>query len=124
MNFAFDELNFIYHDIFSEIEGLSFSKIKFDDNIDIIKEKFRNLKHLEIEDSNIESMKIFSVIENIRNSLIINSDSNICNSFLLENLNSNNMFRIRKITNEDKKIKINYCSPFNFDIYIDEIDKI
>ena len=123
MNFTFDEFNFIHHHFFNEIEGLSFSKIKFNDNIDIRKENFRNLKHLEIKDSIIESMKIFSVIENIRKSLIINSDSNICNSFLLEYFNDI-MFRIRKITNEDKKIKINYCSPFNFDIYIDEIDKL
>ena len=121
MDFCFDDMNFIYNDIFNELKQLSLTNIIFNDNFTLTKEKFAKLNNLYLYNNTIESSKIFSQVANI--SALITSDSNICKSELLSFMD-NNMFSMEKICNEGNSIKVYYSKPFKFYLNLDNINDI
>jgi len=122
MNFIFDDLNYIFDDIFNEIKRIKLSNIKLKEKIGITKEKFPHLEILELNKNNIESMEIFSEINDIKDLLQIESNSNICNNELLKNFDGDK-FEFNKINTNENKLEISYYSPIYFYLYLDELDK-
>ena len=122
LHFVFDDLNFIFDDIFNEIKNLKLSNITFREKIGITKEKFPLLKNLELDKNNIESMEFFYEIDNVKDYLSINSNSNICDNILLNNFDDNK-FKFGQINTIENKLEISYYSPINFYLYLDKFDK-
>lgn len=122
MHFPFEEMKFIYDNIFKSIERLSLSNMTFDDNISIEKEYFDNLKELNLNNNIIETMKIFSEVAN-RLYVINESKANLCKSQLIE-LFEKGKFRMNRINSKGNQIQLYYVYPFYFYLNIDKIQKI
>ena len=123
MHFVFDDMKFIFDNIFNDIKQVSLSNITFTNSIGITKSKFQKLETLILNNNIIESTEFLSEINNNKEFLSINSDSNICKSHLFDFID-NNKYVMHKIISKENKINIEYNRPFNFCIDIDKIGRV
>ena len=122
MNFTLNDLNFIFDDMFHIVQEISFSNLRLNSNIGLSREKFPDLRLLNLKNNIIESTDFFTELKKLN--LNIHSTSNLCKSELFEFLD-NEEFKIDKIiSNEKKQIEIHYLFPFDFHICVDNINKI
>ena len=119
MYLIFNDLNIFKFEFFNVVSKIEFIDVKFDDNIDLFSTPMINLKNISLKNNIIETIKIISIINEMKKSnIIINSDfSNKCDNKIFEFLDDQvNIFKISS-KNEDECI-INYSLPFNFSICI------
>ena len=113
--FIFDELNFIKNDdILIETEEIEISNIQIDNNLNFESSKaFQNIKLLALYNNIIECSQLLQ--KNIK----IMARNNTCNQNLIDFL-IEDYFEMNNICVENNLIKINYISPFVFNIFIDK----
>ena len=68
-------------------------------------------------------MEFFYEIDNVKDYLSINSNSNICDNILLNNFDDNK-FKFGQINTIENKLEISYYSPINFYLYLDIDEKL
>ena len=122
MYFNSDDLNIFHYDYFNKIIEIDFYETKFDDNINLSGTKYPNLEKVILKYNKIETVKIFSIMDEIRNNgKYINFDSyaNECNNRLLESLDDKMWMREIKNSGEDY-VRIDYWKPFYFYIIINK----
>ena len=117
--FKFDELNFIKNDdLLIETEEIEISNILIDNNLNFESSKaFQNIKLLSLYNNTIECTEIFSQL--FHKNIKIISRHNMCNKNLIDFL-IEDYFEMSNIFVENNLIKINYISPFVFNIFIDK----
>ena len=123
MNFIFEDLNFIFYDLFNEIKKIDFYNIILKGKIGITKEKFPKLEYLGLYRSKIESIDFFSEIVDIKSFLYIYSSENTCEGGFYDFFDENKFIAKEIITKEDK-IEITYCSPIYVCLYLDKFEKL
>ena len=118
LDFFFDNLKYITHELFSKTNEISITNSLINEFIDLSKDNLPNLNKLNLKNNTIEGMKIFSEIKKRKKYFIsLVSEKNICKNFLLDSFDKN-LFEMEKISLKDNYIQIDYCEPFNFYILI------
>ena len=129
MYFFVNDLNIFNIEFFNEIKEIKFSGVIFDENINLSITTMPNLEKISLINNNIKSVKILSIInemKKMKEDIIIDSnDSNECNNNLLEYFDEK--VSILNISRQNcNDCLINYSLPFNFYLTINkkELNKI
>ena len=117
INFKFilDNLDSLKDDLFKETKELSITNTVFNDNIELSKKQFPNLKKLKLENNTINNSEMFSEIKKIKeeNSISLKVESILFPINLLDEVDKQ-LFEMDKINLKENDIKISYFKPFNF----------
>jgi hypothetical protein len=126
MHFILNDLNIFKLQFFNLVTEIEFDGVKFDDNtnIDLSKTVLPNLKRIKLFNNTIGSVKIMSVIDEMRKHIEIDSSfSNKCDNKLLEFLDNQVSMEYINTSQEDvNTCIIKYNLPFNFSISINKKD--
>ena len=117
INFKFilDNLDSLRDDLFKETKEISIANVVFNDNIELSKKKFANMKRIKLENNTINNIEMFLEIQKIKNdySISLKIESILFPINLLDEVDKE-LFVMDKIELKEKDIKISYSKPFNF----------
>ena len=122
MHFILNDLNIFNIEFFDSVKEIDFIGVKFNDNINLSPKVMPKLKKIILKKNIIESIKIISVINELRRDKEIVSDFlNKCNNKLLELLNEKFYFhKIENCKENENDVVISYRYPFNFYTYLNK----
>ena len=121
MHFFLSDLNIFTFEFFKVIKEIDFNNVIFNDNINLFQTSLPFLEKIHLYNNTIESLKILSIINEMKGKIIIESNySNKCDNKILEFLDKDvSMIGIYNSENKEECI-IKYNLPFYFCVIINK----